>query len=56
MDEGKRQWKSKVITEGERLRGKSDVEETRRKKCMERAPGGGHGRMELRWRDDGRWR
>lgn len=45
-----------MITEGERLREKSDLEETGRKKCIKKASGGGHGRMELRWRDDDRWR
>lgn len=47
--------KSGVITEGNRLREKSDVKETERKRCMERASGSVGGRMKLRWRDGDRW-
>lgn len=47
--------KSGVITEGKRLRGKSDVKETERKRCMERASGSAGGRMKLRWRNGDRW-
>lgn len=47
--------KSGVIMEDKRLRGKSDVKETERKRCMERASGSAGGRMKLRWRDGDRW-
>lgn len=46
--------KSGVITEGKRLREKSDVKETERKRCMERASGSAGGRIKLRRRDGSR--
>lgn len=47
--------KSGVITEGKRLRGKSDIKQTERKRYMKRASGSAGGRTKLRWRDDDRW-